>query len=71
MKLRINFYNRVYRLCRPVIGNRAAIFVAEAMPVLLFAGIPLLAFWLFLAGPTSRGGGDHQTCGSGPFAWDC
>jgi len=52
---RISFYNRIYRLCRPVIGNRAAIFVAQTMPVLLFAGVPLLAFWLFLAGPTSRG----------------
>lgn len=68
---RARLFNAVYRLLSPIIGNRPAIWLAELTPAFLFAGIPLLLFWLFLSGPTTDRGRDHQTCGSGPWTWDC
>ena len=69
--MKISLFNIVYRLVRPVLGNRAAVAIGELAPALLFAGVPLLLFWLLLSGPTSDRGADHQTCGSGPWSRDC
>jgi hypothetical protein len=69
--VKISFFNIVYRVARPIFGNRAAVMIGEFAPALLFAGIPLLLFWLLLSGPTNNRGADHQMCGSGPTSWDC
>jgi hypothetical protein len=69
--MKIRLFNRVYAALAPVIGARAAIWFAEIFPVVLFAGIPLLFFWLFLSVPTTHTGADHQTCGAGAQTRDC
>jgi hypothetical protein len=69
--MRTSIFRAVYRATVPIIGNRAAIWIGELAPALLFAGIPLLLFWLLLSGPVVNRGADHQTCGSGPTSWDC
>ena len=69
--MRTSVFHIVYRIARPIIGVRAAVALGEFAPALLVAGIPLLLFWLLLSGPTIDRSADHQTCGSGPWSWDC
>lgn len=69
MKRRL--FNVVYAAVAPILGARAAVWLAELAPALLFAGIPLLVFWLLFSGPIANRGADHQTCGAGPTVRDC
>jgi hypothetical protein len=53
--LKTSLFNFVYRVARPLVGIRAALFIAEIAPALLFAGIPLLLYWWLLSGvPTNN-----------------
>ena len=69
MKARL--FNRVYSALAPIVGAKAAVRFAELAPAVLFAAVPLLVFWLFLSGPAVNRGAHHETCGSGPTAYDC
>jgi hypothetical protein len=69
--VKIGLFNAVYRVAKPFVGNRGAVWLAGMAPAVLFVGVPLLLFWLFIAGLPTTGSDTHQTCGSGAYTWDC
>ena len=61
-----------YGVMRPMIGHWLAMKLSGLLPVILFAGVPLMLYWLLLStAPHERGVAADEQCGTGAMRRDC
>ena len=62
---------RAYRIARPLIGHRAALWFSGMAPGFALAAAGVLLFWIFFSVfPATKGGDSSGECGS-RITWDC